>query len=449
VLRVMPLPADVNANGDIFGGWIMAQVDLAGAVLPSRIAKGRIATVAVNQFIFKQPVSLGDLLSFYAHVTRIGRTSISVHVAVYAERNPANLQVVKAAPLRSLAGAWRSSAAAAKPAGGRPAALNLGGRACGPTALWCSVLRPRRAIHFVRCAHCVQGPPSQRSRRARCARWPQALRSSPPHMRAAGLPPAGFAPARVACPEWHATGGGWRGGRYPPRVSRSRREAEEPGGARAARLDIKTPGECLSESERSERSELPRGRLGLSIAAQSTRSGDRRSPNPWRVPPAARAAASSHFAPDLLLHALELYRAGFRPSAAWPRPHAMVGVNVVAADTDAQAARLFTSIQQRFLGMQRGRRGPLPQPISPQQMQALWSPQERAAVQQMLAASAVGSAQTVRAQLQSIIDQTAADELIVAGRRARRTRRGCTPTNCWPQSRKKSGRKFRLPGTTL
>jgi acyl-CoA thioesterase YciA len=95
VLRVMPLPADVNANGDIFGGWIMAQVDLAGAVLPSRIAKGRIATVAVNQFIFKQPVSLGDLLSFYAHITRIGNTSISVHVDVYAERNPANLQVVK------------------------------------------------------------------------------------------------------------------------------------------------------------------------------------------------------------------------------------------------------------------------------------------------------------------------------------------------------------------
>ena len=94
-LRVMPLPADVNANGDIFGGWIMAQVDLAGAVLPSRIAKGRIATVAVNQFIFKQPVSLGDLLSFYARVTRIGRTSISVHVEVYAERNPENLQVVK------------------------------------------------------------------------------------------------------------------------------------------------------------------------------------------------------------------------------------------------------------------------------------------------------------------------------------------------------------------
>ena len=95
VMRVMPLPADVNGNGDVFGGWIMAQVDMAGAVLPSRIAKGRIATVAVNQFIFKQPVSIGDLLSFYAKVERIGRTSVTVHVQVYAERNPANLKVVK------------------------------------------------------------------------------------------------------------------------------------------------------------------------------------------------------------------------------------------------------------------------------------------------------------------------------------------------------------------
>ncbi len=95
VLRVMPMPADANANGDIFGGWIMAQVDLAGAVLPSRIAKGRIATVAVKEFLFKQPVSIGDLLSFYAKVERIGSTSITVHVEVYAERNPAALQVVK------------------------------------------------------------------------------------------------------------------------------------------------------------------------------------------------------------------------------------------------------------------------------------------------------------------------------------------------------------------
>ena len=95
VMRVMPMPADANGNGDIFGGWIMAQVDVAGAVLPARIAKGRIATVAVNQFIFKQPVSVSDLLSFYAKVERIGRTSVTVNVEVYAERNPANLHVVK------------------------------------------------------------------------------------------------------------------------------------------------------------------------------------------------------------------------------------------------------------------------------------------------------------------------------------------------------------------
>jgi acyl-CoA thioesterase YciA len=95
VLRMLPLPADTNSNGDIFGGWLMAQVDLAGAVLPSRIARGRIATVAVNQFLFKQPVSVGDLLSFYARVERIGTTSVTVHVEVLAERNPADVQVVK------------------------------------------------------------------------------------------------------------------------------------------------------------------------------------------------------------------------------------------------------------------------------------------------------------------------------------------------------------------
>ena len=95
VMRVMPMPADANGNGDIFGGWIMAQVDLAGSVLPARISRGRIATVAVNEIVFKQPVSVGDLLSFYAQVTRIGRTSITVHVEVFAERNPANPHVVK------------------------------------------------------------------------------------------------------------------------------------------------------------------------------------------------------------------------------------------------------------------------------------------------------------------------------------------------------------------
>jgi luciferase family oxidoreductase group 1 len=126
-------------------------------------------------------------------------------------------------------------------------------------------------------------------------------------------------------------------------------------------------------------------------------------------------AFASHFAPDLLLQALHVYRRGFRPSADWPRPHAMVGVNVVAADTDDEAAFAVTSIQQRFLGMQRGRRGPLPRPIEPAELDAMWSPQEKAGVQRMLAAAAVGSAASVRRQLDSIVEQTAADELIVAG----------------------------------
>jgi acyl-CoA thioesterase YciA len=86
VMKVIPMPADSNANGDIFGGWVMAQVDLAGAVLPARYAQGRMATVAVKEFIFKQPVRVGDILSFFSEVTRIGRTSITVKVEVYAER---------------------------------------------------------------------------------------------------------------------------------------------------------------------------------------------------------------------------------------------------------------------------------------------------------------------------------------------------------------------------
>lgn len=86
VLKVIPMPRDCNANGDIFGGWVMAQVDLAGAVIPARYAGGRIATVAVNEFIFKQPVRVGDILSFYARLVRIGRTSIRVQVEVFAEQ---------------------------------------------------------------------------------------------------------------------------------------------------------------------------------------------------------------------------------------------------------------------------------------------------------------------------------------------------------------------------
>ncbi len=95
VLRVVPMPADANPHGDVFGGWIMAQVDLAGGVLAAARAKGRVATVAVTQFLFKQPVLVGDLLSFYAEVVRVGNTSITINVEVYAQRNPEDPEVHK------------------------------------------------------------------------------------------------------------------------------------------------------------------------------------------------------------------------------------------------------------------------------------------------------------------------------------------------------------------
>lgn len=94
-LRVMPMPADVNHNGDVFGGWIMAQVDVAGAVPAMRRARGRVATVSVNSFLFKQPVSVGDIVSFFAEVVETGRTSIKVNVEVFAERNPTQPMTVK------------------------------------------------------------------------------------------------------------------------------------------------------------------------------------------------------------------------------------------------------------------------------------------------------------------------------------------------------------------
>ncbi len=94
-LRVMPVPADANVHGDVFGGWIMSQVDLAGAVQAIRRANGRVATVAVNSFLFRHPVFVGDLLSFYADIVRVGRTSITVFVQVYAQRNRLQGECVK------------------------------------------------------------------------------------------------------------------------------------------------------------------------------------------------------------------------------------------------------------------------------------------------------------------------------------------------------------------
>ena len=124
-------------------------------------------------------------------------------------------------------------------------------------------------------------------------------------------------------------------------------------------------------------------------------------------------AFASHFAPDLLLQALHLYRSSYRPSARWPQPYAMVACNVVVADSDAEAAYHFTSIQQRFLGMRKGVRGPLPRPV--RNMDDLWNPAERDGVERMLAVSAVGSPTTVVQQLSRILAQTQANELIIAG----------------------------------
>ena len=85
-LRVATMPADTNVAGDIFGGWILAQIDIAGSVVAHLRAEGRVTTVAVNAVQFHQPVLVGDLVSFYAEVVRVGRTSLTVNVDVFAER---------------------------------------------------------------------------------------------------------------------------------------------------------------------------------------------------------------------------------------------------------------------------------------------------------------------------------------------------------------------------
>jgi acyl-CoA thioesterase YciA len=95
VLRVMPMPADLNPAGDVFGGWIMSMVDIAGAVPAIRQARSKVATVAVDSFVFRQPVSVGDMVSFYARIVHVGTTSVTVEVDVFAQRNPENPAVVK------------------------------------------------------------------------------------------------------------------------------------------------------------------------------------------------------------------------------------------------------------------------------------------------------------------------------------------------------------------
>ena len=94
-LRVTPLPADVNIHGDVFGGWIMSQADIAGAIVAERTAQGRVVTVAVNEFVFKHSVAIGDLVSFYGEAVRVGTTSIAVEVEVYAQRRPEDVETYK------------------------------------------------------------------------------------------------------------------------------------------------------------------------------------------------------------------------------------------------------------------------------------------------------------------------------------------------------------------
>ena len=125
-------------------------------------------------------------------------------------------------------------------------------------------------------------------------------------------------------------------------------------------------------------------------------------------------AFASHFAPGLLLEALEQYRSGFRPSSVLAQPYAMAGINVVAADTDEEARRLFTSVQQGFTNLVRGRPGPLQPPVD--SIDDYWSPPERVAVEQMTACSVAGSPETVRNGIAAFVEATKVDEIITTVR---------------------------------
>lgn len=95
VLKVTPMPSDTNFHGDVFGGWIMSQVDIAGSIPACQKAEGRVSTVAVTNFVFKEPLYVGDLVSFYAEIIKTGTTSITVNVEVYAQRKRFTKDIVK------------------------------------------------------------------------------------------------------------------------------------------------------------------------------------------------------------------------------------------------------------------------------------------------------------------------------------------------------------------
>jgi luciferase family oxidoreductase group 1 len=124
-------------------------------------------------------------------------------------------------------------------------------------------------------------------------------------------------------------------------------------------------------------------------------------------------AFASHFAPDFLHTALRIYRENFRPSDQLDRPHAMVGVNVFAADTDAEAQRLFTSLQQQFVNLVRGAPDKTPPPVDT--MDGVWSPAERVHVERMTRYAVVGGPGAIRRGLDVILEDTQADEIIATG----------------------------------
>ncbi|QTF09973.1 luciferase-like monooxygenase [Brenneria izadpanahii] len=124
-------------------------------------------------------------------------------------------------------------------------------------------------------------------------------------------------------------------------------------------------------------------------------------------------AFAAHFAPDMLLQALKVYRETFKPSAAYSKPYAMVCVNVVAADSDRDARFLFTSMQQQFINLRRGAPGPLPAPV--EDMESIWSPAEQFGVEQTLRLSIVGDRTKVRHGLQSLLRETQVDEVMING----------------------------------
>ncbi len=95
IIRTVPQPADMNGNGDIFGGWVLSQMDIAGGTMAARVAKGRVATVAITAMTFVQPIKVGDLVSIYGQVSKIGRSSITIDLETVVQRrlDPAPIQV--------------------------------------------------------------------------------------------------------------------------------------------------------------------------------------------------------------------------------------------------------------------------------------------------------------------------------------------------------------------